>query len=563
MPGSPAGTHDLRPWRFFESGTPRTSAALHLCFVFAYATAQWLGYQLKYGPNGFSIMWPGLGILCGCLAVSPPRRWLGLLLLAALVEALITRWLGGGGGSITAWKENAVFVGSNLVTAVCFAVSVRWLVRRGDPLHSLPIFGLYLVICVGLTSVIAAAITTPLLGQYTGGYATFEGFRTFWISDAMGTLAVATPILIVAGGGRVPPRIARRVEAAILIGVAAVTTVTISWVQFGPRDLDGFAELIYLPMLAWALVRFGAAMLTVVALVMAVGMVSAMSMELGPFVVPGRPAIESVAAAQAFMLPSLIGILIVGAMFEQGRHRDERVREAEQHLRQLETVDAIGTMASGVAHDFGNLAMAVQTAQTTLRAHLREAPDSVRESVEQLGRSATKAQSLSQSLMIISREDDAGHVELIDVIESVEQAREALAPMLERTRRFAVRMPTGPIPVLGRQGDIARMVSSLVINARDATDERGRIAITVERRERSVRLTVTDDGRGIPIEAQERIFDPFYTTKLAGRGTGLGLSAVAGVVKDMNGQLSVASRDGQGTSITIDLPVAEVRSRDG
>lgn len=545
---------ELRAWPGIRFDSRRSLILAHVGFVLVYALSQWVGYQLKYGPDGFSIMWPGLGLLGGTLAVLAPRQWPAVLLLAALTEATTTRLIVGGEG-LSGWIENGVFVGSNLLSAIAFAAAVRWFVRRPDPLNSVPAFGFYVIVAVGLTAAIAAAITTPLLGRSTVGYASFDGFRTFWISNVIGTLVVATPILVIASGGRIPRERVRRIEGASLLAIAGAVTFAMSWVQFRERDLDYFADLIYLPFLAWALVRFGAAMLTAVSLVMATVMVSAMSMELGPFVVYGRPSIESVTSAQAFILPSLIAILTVGALFEQRRHQEERIRAAEQHLRQLETLDAIGTMASGVAHDFGNLAIAVQTAQTTLRAQLKDAPPAVRQSVEQLGAAATQAQSLSQSLMVISREDDEGLIETLDVIDSVEMAREALAPMLEHTRRFRVRMPGGPIPIRGRQGDLARAISSLVINARDATAERGNIAVSVVRRDDRVRVTVADDGRGIPDEVQERVLDPFFTTKPRGTGTGLGLASVAGIVRDMGGSLEITSRDGQGTRVTLDLPI--------
>jgi signal transduction histidine kinase len=250
------------------------------------------------------------------------------------------------------------------------------------------------------------------------------------------------------------------------------------------------------------------------------------------------------------------------------REMTER-RQAEEHLRQAQKIDAVGRLAGGIAHDFNNL-LTVIVSYSELALERLPAADPVRAQVREIQRASVRAASLTQQLLAFSRKQvlQPSLVSLNAVITGV-------LPMLQRLIREDVTLTTRLAPdldaVLVDPGQIEQALVNLVVNARDAMPAGGRLSIETANEEtvsaepaqqagmvpaRYVVLSVSDSGHGMDAETRAHIFEPFYTTKPAGHGTGLGLAMVYGFVKQSGGWIWVSSEPRQGTTFKIYLPPA-------
>jgi len=236
-------------------------------------------------------------------------------------------------------------------------------------------------------------------------------------------------------------------------------------------------------------------------------------------------------------------------------------------LRQSQKMQAIGQLAGGVAHDFNNLLMVVKGHAEILRDRLSESSPLVN-NVEQLDKAVDRASALTRQLLAFSRKQVL-HARVLDLNDVVG----GMIKMYSRVIGENIEMAFLPGRNLGRvkadPSQIEQVLLNLVVNARDAMPQGGRLTIETSNieldREYSakhhniepgpwVMLTVTDTGCGMDAETQSHIFEPFFTTKAQGKGTGLGLATVYGVVKQSGGFIYVYSEIGQGTTFKIFLP---------
>ncbi|HEY6035540.1 MAG TPA: PAS domain S-box protein, partial [Kofleriaceae bacterium] len=228
-------------------------------------------------------------------------------------------------------------------------------------------------------------------------------------------------------------------------------------------------------------------------------------------------------------------------------------RQLEEQLRQAQKMEAIGQLAGGVAHDFNNILAAIMM-QTGL-SNVPGVPDDVRENLEQIQLAAERAAELTRQLLMFSRRQmmQPRDVDLNDLVKS-------LAKMLQRIigETVALRLDLDPQPLVTRvdPGMMDQMLMNLAINSRDAMSTGGTLVIQTRREGAAVQLRVHDTGAGISPEVLPRIFEPFFTTKEAGKGTGLGLATVFGIVQQHQGSVHVASEPGQGTTFTVTIPLS-------
>ncbi|HEX3777051.1 MAG TPA: response regulator [Polyangiaceae bacterium] len=242
-------------------------------------------------------------------------------------------------------------------------------------------------------------------------------------------------------------------------------------------------------------------------------------------------------------------------------------RELEAQLAQAQKLEAIGRLAGGVAHDFNNLLVVIQSYTELVKFELAEDDPKRADLVEVLG-ACQRAASLTKRLLAFSRRDVVRPIalQLSNVISGVEN-------MLRRLIGEDVELQTSVSADLGfvraDAGQIEQVLLNLSVNARDAMPQGGQLTIEC----RNVRveheaidegapvppgeyvlLAVTDNGSGMDAETQARIFEPFFTTKEVGKGTGLGLATVYGVVQQSAGQIRVYSELGHGTSFKLYFP---------
>jgi len=237
-------------------------------------------------------------------------------------------------------------------------------------------------------------------------------------------------------------------------------------------------------------------------------------------------------------------------------------RRLEAELRQSQKLEAIGHLAGGVAHDFNNLLTVIVNAAEFLIpavAGQQRAVDDLAVLVEAAGRART----LTTQLLNFAREQ-AGDPAPIPIDHTISEAEKLLRSLLGENLQVAIELNAPSVYVLAQPGQIEQAIVNLAVNAREALGmpgarERGRVTIStalVPHDPARVAIVVTDDGLGMSDDVLEKAFDPFFTTKTVGKGVGLGLSAVHGIVTGAGGTIQLESVPGGGTSVIMRFPVA-------
>ncbi len=245
-------------------------------------------------------------------------------------------------------------------------------------------------------------------------------------------------------------------------------------------------------------------------------------------------------------------------------------KQLEEQLRQAQKMEAVGRLAGGIAHDFNNLLMVIQGYSDLLVERLPDG-DPLRRNAEQIQMASQRASSLTRQLLAFSRKQM-----LAPKILNVQSVVAEMEKILRRLIGEDVQLETSSAPDLGLikadRSQIEQVILNLAVNARDAMPQGGRLTIETANVEldasyshppavlspgRYVMLAVTDNGCGMDAETQAHVFEPFFTTKEKGKGTGLGLATVYGVVKQSGGYVWVYSEPGRGTSFKIYLPRIE------
>ncbi|MBU2552075.1 MAG: PAS domain S-box protein, partial [Proteobacteria bacterium] len=257
------------------------------------------------------------------------------------------------------------------------------------------------------------------------------------------------------------------------------------------------------------------------------------------------------------------------------KQAEEEKEILERQLRHAQKMESVGTLAGGVAHDFNNLLQAINGyTQLLLLEKKKTSPD--RPKLQEIEKACARASQLVRQLLLFSRTAEADR-RPVDLNQEVKQAR----GLLERTipKMVGIELHLGPDlwTVQADPVQIEQLLLNLGGNAADAMPEGGRLVletrnITLDENyarghlEASpgnyVLLIVSDTGIGMDRETLEKAFDPFFTTKEFGKGTGLGLASVYGIVKGHNGYITCYSEPGQGTSFKIYLPAVEAKEGD-
>jgi two-component system cell cycle sensor histidine kinase/response regulator CckA len=244
-------------------------------------------------------------------------------------------------------------------------------------------------------------------------------------------------------------------------------------------------------------------------------------------------------------------------------------KQLEAQLRQSQKMEAIGRLAGGVAHDFNNLLTVITGYGYMLLDEIDGAGgEALRANVSEILRAVDRASALTNQLLAFSRRQVARPkpVDLTALVANMDR-------MLRRLIGEHIELVVEPGPGLGAvradPGQIEQVLMNLIVNARDAMPGGGRITVRTEKVEsarefarlrlnpapgRYVKLSISDTGHGMDETTKARIFEPFFTTKEQGKGTGLGMSLVYGIVKQGGGEIEVTSEAGKGTTVSIYLP---------
>jgi two-component system, cell cycle sensor histidine kinase and response regulator CckA len=256
----------------------------------------------------------------------------------------------------------------------------------------------------------------------------------------------------------------------------------------------------------------------------------------------------------------------------EAKAAEEALRASEDRLRHSQRMEAVGRLAGGIAHSFNNLLAAIAF-QCEILCEELEAADPRRKHVDEIQKAGERAASLARQLLAFGRRQVLQPQRL-----SLNSLLREMEPMLRRLIGEHIRLEIRPAPadceIHADLGQIEQVVLNLVVNARDAMPEGGALLLATAEVEvaagagaddpagelppgRYVQLTVADTGAGMEPEVVDRLFEPFFTTKERGKGTGLGLATVHGIVHQTGGRIRAESAPGEGARFTVLLPRAE------
>jgi two-component system, cell cycle sensor histidine kinase and response regulator CckA len=246
-----------------------------------------------------------------------------------------------------------------------------------------------------------------------------------------------------------------------------------------------------------------------------------------------------------------------------------RSRELERQLDQMSRLDSLGQLAGGISHDFKNLLLVVGGLAQVMQDHA-EPGSSLAGMASQIAAAAKRGDELTSRLLAFSRGSSA-RPEVLDLGRALAEVEPMLRRILgEHVALVVCPAPPGAWPVYVNQSQLEQVVVNLAANARDAMPDGGRVTIEWgdttldttslqqdgQENARFVRLAVSDNGQGMDAETRRRAFEPFFTTKERGKGTGLGLATVYGLVRSSHGYVRLYSEAGGGTTVKVYLPAA-------
>lgn len=297
------------------------------------------------------------------------------------------------------------------------------------------------------------------------------------------------------------------------------------------------------------------------------------------YVILAREAADIAAAWRAEMLRLLPWVVVGGGLLvllawlalrqargeaaAMARLRQEQARSAaaEDALRRAQRLEAMGQLTGGVAHDFNNLMQVVSSSLSLLR---RDGPPELRDkALASLETAVRRGRDLTGHLLTFARRQSVAPRPLA-LSDEVRRLETLLSHTLRADIALSIEVPAATWPVFIDPGEFDLALLNLVLNARDAMPGGGRLSVVARNEWREadgrgpgggyVALSVRDTGHGIPADRQERVFEPFFSTKEAGQGTGLGLSQVYGFARQAGGFVTLFSEPGAGTLVTLWLP---------
>lgn len=249
------------------------------------------------------------------------------------------------------------------------------------------------------------------------------------------------------------------------------------------------------------------------------------------------------------------------------RAAEEALRQSREKLRQAEKLEALARMAGGTAHEFNNLLTMVMGYAALMLSSL-ESPDALIDYIEKITKASKRAAELTRQLLAFSHRQMLAP-EIIDLNQVLAEVRQILPSLIGKDIRPTLTFNLMPALIRADRAQIHQVIVNLVLNAQDAMPEGGDLIIGVESRQiqpeelhdhpglapgEYVQLNVTDTGVGMSPHVQRRIFEPFFSTKGLGQGTGLSLAAIYGIVQQSGGSITTQSESGRGTTFEILFP---------
>lgn len=237
------------------------------------------------------------------------------------------------------------------------------------------------------------------------------------------------------------------------------------------------------------------------------------------------------------------------------------LEKARQQLLNAQKMEALGVLARGIAHDFNNILTTILGNAELASDNLKNADEETRKFVSEIIDSTKRGMELIRQIHTFSRNGQKKRLCFIEIASLTRETMQFLETVLPKTIKIEQKIEFEG-SILADQAQIHQIFANLCINAFHAMEKNGgtlTIALSekVNDGQNYLCLDVTDTGAGISPEIQEKIFDPYFTTKDSDKGTGLGLSIVQGIVLAMGGKIKVRSEIGKGTTFSVFLPLPE------
>ena len=542
---------------------PAVSGVRYWVMVPLLALVYWggasLGLLLETAYGGVTPIWPPSGFAVALFLVWGRRFWpvlaLGEFATALTLQQSPLAGLIGGGAQIL-----------EALLALHLLRRARVTELTSSPRAVLG-FALLGATLPPLVSSSIGATSLTLLG-YLERPAYLGGILTWWLGDAISIL-VLTPVLVKLAS---PPRHLLERGTALPFAAFALAMLLVGLaIVFWGNERSYYLFFLLLPFVVIAAVRFGLAGASGAALMLMVIVYGMRPQDLrgGDFLTAVRMVFVGISA--------FTGYLVAGFMRERAQ-TETRLREMQAVVENARKMQAIGTLAGGVAHDFNNIISGIMgCADLALNFHLPEkhpATDDLRQIVVACRRAAD----LVRQILTFSRSSEV-KPQVMDAAPVVREVARLFGSSLPATADLRVDVTATNTHVRAAPTQLHQILMNLLTNAGQALpDTRGTIEVQLTDRVvgsaapsrpeglpagEYLVITVKDSGVGMNREIAAKIFEPYFTTKEPGKGTGLGLAVVHGIVKELGGHIAVGSTPGQGTAVRVTLPAVAVTETEG
>ena len=243
-------------------------------------------------------------------------------------------------------------------------------------------------------------------------------------------------------------------------------------------------------------------------------------------------------------------------LLKEKNEQTTRLLETTQQLVHHQRLEVIGTMTSGIAHEFNNMLTPIMAYSILTMEKLPEGNDELMDNLGEIYDASRRAKSLISRMSALARKTDEAEFKLISPNGLLRKCAEMMRPSIPKDVVLDLRCRCEEECLHANETQLGQLLLNLGVNAYQAMDEGGVLTMSADAEGDRVVFRVRDTGRGIPKDELEDIFKPFYTTKEVGKGTGLGLPIAAQIAESHNGTISVESEPGKGTCFTVSLPLS-------